>query len=102
MESLSLPSALTQQAMEDAKLTDEDIRTGDEAVEAALATAERGFKLPEALRSQLLDRLDLEAKVPLYDSAISGLSVRAWTNLVPMTCLVSQEDREDGEEPKTA
>ena len=79
MDSLDFPEALAQQAMEDAKITYEDVRAGDEAVEAALATAERAFRLPETLRQELLNRLDLDAKVPLYEGAIASLTAGSIT-----------------------
>ncbi len=46
----------------------------DEAVQSALATGERAYKLPEVLRQELMARLDLETRVSSCEGAIASYS----------------------------
>lgn len=75
----ALPQAIQQEALLSAGIREEDIMMADEAVQAALVTGERGFKLPDVLRKELLARLDLETKVPSCEGAIASLSAGSVT-----------------------
>jgi len=70
----ALPDTVRRDALLTAGICEEDIRLADEAVQAALVTGERAYKLPEVLRKELLARLDLESKVPSCEGAIASLT----------------------------
>jgi hypothetical protein len=74
MMDIALPEAIHEEALLAADVGEEDIRLADEAVQSALAAAERAFKMPEVLRKELLERLDLEARAPSCEGAIASYS----------------------------
>ncbi len=71
---IALPEAIHEEALLAADVGERDIKLADDAVQSALAVGERAFKLPEVLRKELLERLDLEARVPSYEGAIASYS----------------------------